>query len=93
MHECVCVTDRQTGRAGEPPEQHMLYISPIIITSHSLLIMDQAGWTSVPANRHQYVTVNVHKKKKTLRKTVFQSTITNYTNYTAYVRASKHLKI
>lgn len=29
----VCVTDRQTGRAGEQPEQHMLYISPIIITS------------------------------------------------------------
>lgn len=64
MHECACVcecvTDRQTGRAGEPPEQHMLYISPIIITSHSLLIMDQAGWTRVHAYRHQYMNVNVH---------------------------------
>lgn len=35
------VTNRQTDRAGEKPEQHMLFITPIIITSHSLL-MDQS---------------------------------------------------
>lgn len=43
LHVCVWLTERRTGRAGEQPEQHMLYISPIIITSRSLLIMAGPG--------------------------------------------------
>lgn len=66
MHSCVayvCVTDGQACGAGEQPEWHMLYISPVIIISHSLLIMDQAEQIWINANNHNHTqTRTTHMK-------------------------------
>lgn len=78
---CVCVWDREGERErhlhtrargpGEQPEQHMFNISPIIITSHSLLIMERLQ--DGHENRHAKKYTNTKAQTKYMEKNRLQT--------------------